>query len=398
MTLPDRLGGWKVKRFNRLGGNLAAPSGAVKSDGHLTRFNRHRKTATEERGQVAVGMKAVAVKAGVSLATVSNVLNHPDIVAPATRRRVQRAIDALGFVRNESARQLRAGRSRFIGLLMLDIGNPFFTDVALGAEQAAEEAGYAVVLCDSRQDLEREGRYLALLEEQRVEGILLSPVAVSGPRLDQIRRRGTPVVLVDRRSRSRGECFVAVDDVLGGDIAVSHLLNGGHQRLAFVGGSFDIRQVQDRYDGAVAALIRAGRRQDELAVITTALLTLECGQQAGRQIADLPRTRRPTAAFCANDLLALGLLQEMTRRGVRVPQDLAIVGYDDIAFAAGAAVPLSSVRQPRAELGRTAAQLLLEEARAPEQHQHRRVVFKPELVVRASSARAVSGHWKNAAS
>ncbi|MDP9219505.1 MAG: LacI family transcriptional regulator, partial [Actinomycetota bacterium] len=151
---------------------------------------------------MAVGMKDVAAHADVSLATVSNVLNHPELVAADTLQRVQRSIDALGYVRNESARQLRAGRSRFIGLLMLDIGNPFFTDLALAAEAAAEEAGYAVVLCDSRHDVQREHRYLELLEEQRVGGILVSPVDTAGGLLRKIRRRGTPVVLVDRVSRS----------------------------------------------------------------------------------------------------------------------------------------------------------------------------------------------------
>ncbi|MGB9376686.1 MAG: LacI family DNA-binding transcriptional regulator [Mycobacteriales bacterium] len=339
---------------------------------------------------MAVGMKDVAGHAGVSVATVSNVLNHPELVAAATRDRVQRSIDALGFVRNESARQLRAGRSRFIGLLMLDIGNPFFTDVALGAEAEAEATGYAVVLCDSRHDVKRENRYLELLEEQRVGGILVSPVNGTSGLLRKIRRRGTPVVLVDRVSRSRSECCVAVDDIMGGDLAVSHLLTTGHRRMAFVGGPFETRQVRDRYDGGVAALLRADRPPEALTVVETPLLTLGAGKRAGEQIAALPRTKRPTAVFCANDLLALGLLQEMTRRKISVPEDLAIIGYDDIGFAAAAAVPLSSVRQPSAELGSMAARLVIEEARSSRQHRHRHVVFKPELVVRASSNPAFS--------
>ncbi|MDP9220267.1 MAG: substrate-binding domain-containing protein, partial [Actinomycetota bacterium] len=224
-----------------------------------------------------------------------------------------------------------------------------------------------------------------LLEEQRVGGILVSPVDTAGGLLRKIRRRGTPVVLVDRVSRSRGECCAAVDDIMGGDLAVSHLLAAGHQRLAFVGGPFETRQVQERYDGGVAALARAGLSRDSLTVVTTPLLTLEAGGRAGEQIAALPRSKRPTAVFCANDLLALGLLREMARRRIRVPEDLAIVGYDDIGFAAGAAVPLSSVRQPSAELGSMAARLVIEEARSLRQHRHRQVVFKPELVIRASS-------------
>jgi LacI family transcriptional regulator len=196
------------------------------------------------------------------------------------------------------------------------------------------------------------------------------------------------VVLVDSRSPSRGQCSVSVDDVLGGDIAVSHLLETQHTRIAFVGGPMSIRQVADRREGAIRALERAGFSGDDLHVIETAALNVPAGQKAGAAIADLPAARRPTAIFCANDLLALGVLQEMTARRIRVPESVAIIGYDDIEFASAAAVPLSSVRQPRHQLGRTAAQLLLDEALGEASHQHRQVVFEPELVIRRSSNRA----------
>jgi LacI family transcriptional regulator len=332
-----------------------------------------------------VSIREVAARAGVSVGTVSNVLNRPEIVAQATRKRVNAAIKALGFVRNESARQLRAGRSRMIGLVVLDVANPFFTDVARGVEDEASVSGLSVILCNSDDQLPKENRYLELLEEHRVQGVLITPVAGADDRLALLQKRGTPVVLVDSRSPSGGQCSVAVDDVLGGDVAVSHLLENGHRRLAFVGGPFSLRQVADRHEGAVRALQRAGGDVGDLLVIETPGLNVSAGQLAGTQIAALPADQRPTAAFCANDLIALGLLQELTRQQVRVPEDVAIVGYDDIEFAAAAAVPLSSVRQPRHQLGRTAARLLLEEALGAEDHQHRQVIFQPELEVRRSS-------------
>jgi LacI family transcriptional regulator len=332
-----------------------------------------------------VSIREVAAHAGVSVGTVSNVLNRPDIVARPTRERVHAAIKALGFVRNESARQLRAGRSRTIGLVVLDVANPFFTDVARGVEDEASKSGLSVILCNSDEQLPKETRYLELLEEHRVQGILITPVAGAGERLERLQRRGTPVILVDSRSPSGRQCSVAVDDVLGGDVAVSHLLEGGHKRIAFVGGPLTLRQVADRRDGATRALRRSGGTADDLIMIETSALNVPAGQRAGAAIAELPARRRPTAAFCANDLVALGLLQEMTRRQVRVPDEVAIVGYDDIEFAAAAAVPLSSVRQPRQQLGRTAAQLLLEEAMGIDGHQHRQVIFQPELEVRRSS-------------
>jgi LacI family transcriptional regulator len=332
-----------------------------------------------------ISIRDVAARAGVSVGTVSNVLNRPDIVAQATRTRVHAAIKALGFVRNESARQLRAGRSRMIGLVVLDVANPFFTDVARGVEDEASMSGLSVILCNSDDQLPKETRYLELLEEHRVQGILITPVAGADDRLAQLQRRGTPVILVDSRSPSGGQCSAAVDDVLGGDVALSHLLETGHERLAFVGGPLSLRQVADRRDGAIRALRRAGGTADDLLLIETASLNVSAGQRAGTAIAELSAWQRPTAAFCANDLIALGLLQEMTRQRIRVPEDVAIVGYDDIEFAAAAAVPLSSVRQPRHQLGRTAAQLLLEEAQAMDGHQHRQVLFQPELEVRRSS-------------
>ncbi|MGF1648115.1 MAG: LacI family DNA-binding transcriptional regulator [Kineosporiaceae bacterium] len=330
------------------------------------------------------GIKDVARLAGVSVGTVSNVLNRPDRVSEATRARVQAAMAELRFVRNESARALRAGRSRTVGVIVLDVANPFFTDVAAGVEEVAEAHGAMTVLCNSGQDVLRERRYLDQLVEQRVLGILLTPVDTGGARLSEMRERGVPVVLVDRAARDPG-CSVAVDDVLGGRLAVEHLLERGHERIAFVGGPLAIDQVRDRRRGAAAALSASGRPDSALVVVETAALAIEEGRAAGIRLAAVPADRRPTAAFCANDLLALGLLQEMTRRRIDVPGDLAIVGYDDIDFAAAAAVPLSSVRQPRQQLGRAAMELLMDEVGNPPGHIHRQLVFEPELVVREST-------------
>lgn len=329
-------------------------------------------------------IKEVARHAGVSLGTVSNVLNRPEVVSESTRNRVIAAIEELGYVRNDSARQLRAGRSRTVAIVVLDVANPFFTDVVRGAEEAVEAAGAVLVVCNSGENADRERRHLDLLEEQRVQGVLITPVdSGRDSRLEQLVRRGTPVVLVDHGSGQRDLCSVAVDDVLGGRLAGEHLRQQGHTLLAFVGGPLSIPQVADRKRGFT--------RSGEVRVILTPNLTVAAGRRAGEQIAELPPGQRPTGVFCANDLLALGLLQEMTRRGLQVPQDVAIVGYDDIDFAAAAAVPLSSVRQPRARLGRTAAELLLEEANEPEHHEHRHVVFKPELVPRESTAHTRTG-------
>lgn len=242
-----------------------------------------------------------------------------------------------------------------------------------------------LVVCNSGEDSARERRHLELLEEQRVRGVLITPVG-HGPQpiLDRLIERGIPVVLVDRGAGRANRCSVAVDDVLGGRLAMDHLLDQGHQRIAYLGGPLTIAQVADRHAGAAAALRDRGSTAD-LRVAMTTSLTVAAGRRAAEELLALPVRKRPTAVFCANDLIALGVLQELTARGVRVPIDVAIVGYDDIEFAGAAAVPLSSVRQPRDQLGRAAAELLLEEAESGDTHRHRHVVFQPELVVRRSS-------------
>ena len=330
-------------------------------------------------------VKDVAAAAGVSLGTVSNVMNRPEVVSTRTRERVERAMAELGFVRNESARQLRAGTSRTLAYVMLDGTNPFFHDVAQGIELAAEDADLSLFICNSNSRVAREEVHLDRLLQQRVQGILITPVDPSAPHLDELARRGVPLVVVDRVRGGGDSCSVAVDDVLGGRIAVEHLAEQGHTRVAFIGGPDSIGQVRERLHGAREIWESLGRRPEDLIHLPTEALTVAQGRTAGERLAGLPVRRRPTAAFCANDLLALGLLQRSIGAGLRVPEDLAIVGFDDIDFAAAAAVPLSSVRQPRQELGRAAAQLVLDEATNPE-HRHQQLQFTPELVARASTA------------
>ncbi|WP_030172341.1 LacI family DNA-binding transcriptional regulator [Streptomyces sp. NRRL S-813] len=335
----------------------------------------------------SVGIKDVARAAGVSVGTVSNVINRPETVATETRARVLSAIDRLGYVRSESARQLRAGRSRIMGLLVLDMGNPFFVDVARGAERAAREAGLGVMVCNSAQSVGEEAEYLSLFAEQRVRGVLLTPTDATGRNIAAFRRHNIPFVLVDRVAEGASECSVSVDDVAGGALAVRHLVDAGHRSIAYVSGPPGLNQVRDRRTGALNALREAGLGPDVLRELPTERLDVAAGRDAGARLLGL--ADRPTAVFCANDLLALGLLQAMYAAGVGVPDDLAIVGYDDIEFAAAAAVPLTSVRQPAVTMGALAAELLLEETETREgaatAHEHRRVVLQPELVVRSST-------------
>ena len=335
---------------------------------------------------MAVSVRDVAAAASVSVGTVSNVLNRPEKVAPDTVARVMAAIDELGFVRNDAARQLRAGRSRSIGLVVLDVRNPFFTEVARGAEDRAAEDSMTILLGNSDENVDRERAYLDLFEEQRVHGVLISPLGDDETRLQRLRGRDTPVVLVDRVSEDRTLSSVSVDDVVGGELAVRHLLETGRRRIAFVGGPMGIRQVADRVEGARRAV--EAEPDATLEVIETESLTVLEGRAAGEALRERAAGERPDAVFAANDLLAMGVLQALNMLGsVRVPDDVALIGYDDIDFASAAVVPLSSIRQPASLIGYTAVDLLLKEAASGEGFTAEQVVFQPELVVRDSTRR-----------
>ncbi|MFE0751068.1 LacI family DNA-binding transcriptional regulator [Gordonia sp. NPDC058843] len=335
---------------------------------------------------MGVSMRDVAAAASVSVGTVSNVLNAPGKVSPSTVARVQAAIDQLGFVRNDAARQLRAGRSRCVGMVVLDVGNPFFTDIARAAEQRAGDHDLTVLLGTSDDDESREQVYLDTFDEQRVFGLLVSPIGDDLRRFDSLRRRGTPVILVDRDAAGSPFDSVAVDDIAGGRLAVSHLCETGRRRIVFVGGPPGLRQVADRRRGAQAAV--DGVADATLEVLHTPNLSVLAGRDAGTALLARDPRERPEAVFCANDLLAIGVLQAFTMLagGVRVPDDIAIIGYDDIDFARSAVVALSSIRQPTSRIGVTAVDLLISAANDPaERHVPSNLVFQPELVARAST-------------
>ena len=337
----------------------------------------------DRRGAHRATIADVARQAEVSVGTVSNVLNRPDRVAPATLSRVRTVIEELDFVRNASARQLREGRVRAVGAVVLDIANPFFTEMSRGIEDRLSRDDYTLMLCSSDEDPGREARYLQLFAEQGVEGILVTPSRRTLDNLARIRKRGTDVVLLDHMSPLDDLASVAVDDVAGGRLAVDHLLAHGHRRIGFLNGPLSIRQCIDRRDGVIAGLLAAGLDPEEhLVEVGMDSLNANSGAKAMDDLLSAAGPR-PTATFCVNDLTALGAMRRLRQLSVSVPDEMAVVGYDDVQFAAELTTPLTSVRQPMHEIGWTAADLLLNKGDgAPH------VVFQPTLVVRESSSPA----------
>ena len=329
---------------------------------------------------MSVSLRDVAKSAKVSVGTVSNVLNRPEIVAEKTLLRVRETIKELGFVPNGFARQLRFGNSRTIGLILPDVANPFFTEVARGVEDGANKRDYAVFLCNSDESVIKEERYINVLIEQQVRGVLFAPSDIKSNRMDEMKSRGISVTLLDRELKGGSHCSVSVDDVHGGRIAIEYLSELGHQNIAWVAGPESIPQVADRGIG-VAKAAKAGGLS--IQAIRVQLQNSAQGEEAAKSILKLPKM--PTAVFCANDLLALGVMRGLMAAKVKVPDQVSILGYDDINFASSAAVPLSSISQPAYQMGVTAADLLLSECEDGDSHQHQQIRFQPKLVEREST-------------
>lgn len=331
-------------------------------------------------------MREVARAAGVSVSTVANVLSRPSIVAPDTRRRVEQAIRGVGYVPNGPARQLRGLPSPIVGSIILDLANPFYAELNRGIEDRLADAGCLLLACSTDQHPGKERRLLGLLQEQAVRGIVISPADPDPTPLLEVSHRGTPVVLIDHARRRLDLCAVSVDHVLGGRLVAEHLTSLGHRRIAYLGGTVDPDPVAGRHQGLRRALAAAGLDTDQALVdIRMALHPPPLADAAVAAVERILAARpRPTAVVCVNDTAALGLLGGLHAAGVRVPADISVVGYDDLPFAARLAPPLTTVNQPKYQLGRTAAELLLDEARTD--HRHREVRFQPSLVVRASTA------------
>jgi len=329
-----------------------------------------------------VGIGQVAQRAGVSVGTVSNFFNRSEVLAPATHERVRLAVEELGYVRNTAARDLRVGRSRAVGLLVLDIGNPFFTELIQGVEDVATGAGLTVTLGNTKESAEKEAAYISLFLEQRVSGVILSPAASTKERLEQLRALGTPVVLVDDARDADSYCSVAVDDAQGGRMAAEHLYERGHRRILVLSGPARIHQVRARVEGALESARALGM---DAALERAGAFSAPDARTAVERTMAAGRLDGVTAIFAVNDVMALGVIQALTESHRRVPEDVAVIGYDDIPYAAALSPSLTSVRQPSRVMGMEAMSLLLEETARHPQHAHRHSLFTPQLQVRQTA-------------
>ena len=329
-------------------------------------------------------VKDVAALAGVSASTVSNYLNRPHLLGKGSRKRVAEAIAELGFVPNESARQLRAGSSKTLALILLDAWLPYFSDLSRGVEDAVRDRGWSLFFSNSNRDPEREMANLDMFEAHRVQGLVIIPQGMVKDRLEQLQTRGIECVVVGPTEKSDQISAVTFDDIGGGKLAGSHLVEIGRRRLAFLGNPHNVVQSADRLEGMMLAVEAAGSGATVMTVTVTNL-TIEDGIEAAEQILSMSESERPDAIFAANDMVAIGALNVFLRAGIRVPEDIAIVGYDDVPHASQAAVTLTTIRQPAYEMGRAAGQQLLEQIERPGSREVQQRMFGAQLIQREST-------------
>ncbi|MFJ4999268.1 LacI family DNA-binding transcriptional regulator [Microbacterium sp. NPDC088619] len=326
-------------------------------------------------------VKDVAALAGVSSSTVSNYLNHPHVLGEASAAKVRDAIEQLGYVPNESARQLRAGSSKALALILLDAWLPYFHELSRGVEDVAREEGWSLFFSNSNRDASLERRNIDMFEAHRVQGIVIYPLEDVVPRLEQLADRGIRSVVVGPIPDSPTVGSVLFDDRGGGRLAGEHLLSIGRRRILFLGAP-SVSQSNDRLLGLRDAVTASDAA---VTVLDVPHLTTEDGLDVGARIAEMPAAERPDAIFAANDMVAIGVLTQLLRRSIRVPEEIALVGFDDVAQAHQSVVPLTSVRQPGYEIGRAAGAALIRQLSDPTAELPAPTPFAAELVVREST-------------
>jgi LacI family transcriptional regulator len=334
-------------------------------------------TSTREPGR-RVTLRDVALEAGVSIKTVSRVVNREPDVNATTAVRVAEVMKRLGYRPNELARSLKGQRSRTIGLVISDISNPFMATCAQAIEGVAREHGHALILCDSHADLRTEGTYVGLLTQRQVDGLLLVPAHGHNDHLKTEQQAGLPVVALDRPAEGVQTDTVLIQNRAGARGATEHLIWHGHERIAFVGDVRHFYTARKRLEGYKEALEAAHLKP----LHSLGAHSIEQGEAATKGFLNAPH--RPTALFAANILTALGALRAIEHLGLRIPEDLALIGFDDFALAAVLRPRFTLVHQPAAELGRRAAEMLFDRLEGRGRPEPRRLVLPTELVVRES--------------
>jgi len=326
-----------------------------------------------------VTIKDVAKKASVSPATVSRALNDNMSISPETRRKVKEVADQLGYTKNAVALGLSRGNLNVIGVVIADISNPFFSEAVRGIEDTAQKHGYGVILCNTDEDQEREAYYAKFLENHRVGGIIFTTSMLQDPLIVQLQEK-IPTLSLSRTVLDIDLHYVAGDDFEGGKMAVNHLIKLGHKRIGYITGPLEVAPSWSRFRGYREALA-SHKLQYRKAWVQFGDFNHQSGTRLTKNLLKLKD--RPTAIFAANDFIALGVMKAVEEAGLHVPNDLAVVGYDDIFLASFPQIQLTTVSQSMRHMGQLAAQSLLKVIKNPEIDMLQEII-KPKLIIRES--------------
>ena len=333
-----------------------------------------------------VTIEDVARQAQVSRATVSRVLNNNSRVDETLRLRVLDAIQELDYQPNHIARRLRAQSSTVIGLIISDIQNPYFISVIRGVEDSAYANRMSIVLCNSDEDERKQQLYLQVIESEHVAGLIVVPAnSRDSAAFARLTQAGIPIILLDRMVDNLRADTVTVDNVRGAYEAVSHLIALGHKRIGIITGQRHLTTAAERYDGYREALTAAGLPLDE-ALVKFGDFKTDSGYRLARELMSAPD--RPEALFVANNLMTLGALRALRELGIRIPQEMPLVGFDDMPWSGELYSPLTAVSQPTYELGQEAVQLLMRRIAQPNAP-YRTVILQTRLIIRESSGVAL---------
>jgi DNA-binding LacI/PurR family transcriptional regulator len=328
-------------------------------------------------------IKDVAQAADVSTATVSHVINGTRYVSDEVQQRVLQVMERLNYQPNAVARGLRTKKTQLLALVIPDIANPFFTDLARGFQDAADHSGYVVILCNTDRALERELRFLDMLRQQRVDGLVLNPTMVTAEDLKRLLRAQVVVVLIGSQIDDPEFDLVMVDNIRAGADAVQHLIDLGHRRIGLVCGPHTTSSGLQRYRGYCQALELNGLPVQD-AWVVEGNFTHEGGYTCMQRI--LSQRPIPTAIFAASDVMALGAKKAIEDAGLRIPADISLVGFDDIPKVAWATPKLTTISQPRYQMGWEAARLLIDRIEHSIPPIRQKVILEHRLVVRESTA------------
>lgn len=334
---------------------------------------------------MAVTIKDIAEKSGVSLATVSRVINNSGYVKQETREVIMKTIRDLDYTPNAVARSLSKSETNIIGVVVPDINNPFFGEVIKAISATADRENLNIILYDTDENINKEFKALKLLKEQRIQGVIITPTAdnneFNSEHLSMLESMGIPIVLIDRDVKYSNFDGVFIDNIKGAYEGTEALIKAGHKKIAIISGPLTSKPGRDRFRGYEKAMIM-NRVAVDSKYVFYGDFKLDSGYNITKEI--LKMKDRPTAIFVCNNMMNLGCIKALYEKGMKIPEDIALVGFDELELLNVLGLKVSVISRPTAEMGRVAMNILIDKLKNKNSNQIKRIILSPELIIRGS--------------